>query len=242
MKYVIEVKKMSMSFNVLNEKVTSLKEFFIKFLKGNIKYRKFNALNNINFSIQKGEVVGLIGFNGAGKSTLLKLISGVLTPTEGSVTIEGRIAPLIELGAGFDPELTGRENVVLNSKLLGFSKKEIKDRMDSIIEFTELKDFIDIPLKNYSSGMLARLGFSIATSYTPEVLIVDEVLSVGDFHFQEKSIKKIHDMIQGGTTVFFVSHNIQQVRELCTRVIWIDNGNLKADGDVESITEEYMRS
>lgn len=242
MKYVIEVKKMSMSFNVLNEKVTSLKEFFIKFLKGNIKYRKFNALNNINFSIQKGEVVGLIGFNGAGKSTLLKLISGVLTPTEGSVTIEGRIAPLIELGAGFDPELTGRENVVLNSKLLGFSKKEIKDRMDSIIGFSELKDFIDIPLKNYSSGMLARLGFSIATSYTPEVLIVDEVLSVGDFHFQEKSIKKIHDMIQGGTTVFFVSHNIQQVRELCTRVIWIDNGNLKADGDVESITEEYMRS
>lgn len=242
MKYVIEVKKMSMSFNVLNEKVTSLKEFFIKFLKGNIKYRKFNALNNINFSIQKGEVVGLIGFNGAGKSTLLKLISGVLTPTEGSVTIEGRIAPLIELGAGFDPELTGRENVVLNSKLLGFSKKEIKDRMNSIIEFSELKDFIDIPLKNYSSGMLARLGFSIATSYTPEVLIVDEVLSVGDFHFQEKSIKKIHDMIQGGTTVFFVSHNIQQVRELCTRVIWIDNGNLKADGDVESITEEYMRS
>lgn len=242
MKYVIEVKKMSMSFNVLNEKVTSLKEFFIKFLKGNIKYRKFNALNDINFSIQKGEVVGLIGFNGAGKSTLLKLISGVLTPTEGSVTIEGRIAPLIELGAGFDPELTGRENVVLNSKLLGFSKKEIKDRMDSIIEFSELKDFIDIPLKNYSSGMLARLGFSIATSYTPEVLIVDEVLSVGDFHFQEKSIKKIHDMIQGGTTVFFVSHNIQQVRELCTRVIWIDNGNLKADGDVESITEEYMRS
>ena len=242
MKYVIEVKKMSMSFNVLNEKVTSLKEFFIKFLKGNIKYRKFNALNNINFSIQKGEVVGLIGFNGAGKSTLLKLISGVLTPTEGSVTIEGRIAPLIELGAGFDQELTGRENVVLNSKLLGFSKKEIKDRMDSIIEFSELKDFIDIPLKNYSSGMLARLGFSIATSYTPEVLIVDEVLSVGDFHFQEKSIKKIHDMIQGGTTVFFVSHNIQQVRELCTRVIWIDNGNLKADGDVESITEKYMRS
>lgn len=242
MKYVIEVKKMSMSFNVLNEKVTSLKEFFIKFLKGNIKYRKFNALNDINFSIQKGEVVGLIGFNGAGKSTLLKLISGVLTPTEGSVTIEGRIAPLIELGAGFDPELTGRENVVLNSKLLGFSKKEIKDRMDSIIGFSELKDFIDIPLKNYSSGMLARLGFSIATSYTPEVLIVDEVLSVGDFHFQEKSIKKIHDMIQGGTTVFFVSHNIQQVRELCTRVIWIDNGNLKADGDVESITEEYMRS
>ena len=136
MKYVIEVKKMSMSFNVLNEKVTSLKEFFIKFLKGNIKYRKFNALNDINFSIQKGEVVGLIGFNGAGKSTLLKLISGVLTPTEGSVTIEGRIAPLIELGAGFDPELTGRENVVLNSKLLGFSKKEIKDRMDSIIEFS----------------------------------------------------------------------------------------------------------
>ena len=242
MKYVIEVKKMSMSFNVLNEKVTSLKEFFIKFLKGNIKYKKFNALNDINFSIQKGEVVGLIGFNGAGKSTLLKLISGVLTPTEGTVIIEGRIAPLIELGAGFDPELTGRENVVLNSKLLGFSKKEIKDRMDSIIEFSELKDFIDIPLKNYSSGMLARLGFSIATSYTPEVLIVDEVLSVGDFHFQEKSIKKIHDMIQGGTTVFFVSHNIQQVRELCTRVIWIDNGNLKADGDVESITEEYMRS
>ena len=242
MKYVIEVKKMSMSFNVLNEKVTSLKEFFIKFLKGNIKYRKFNALNNINFSIQKGELVGLIGFNGAGKSTLLKLISGVLTPTEGSVTIEGRIAPLIELCAGFDPELTGRENVVLNSKLLGFSKKEIKDRMDSIIEFSELKDFIDIPLKNYSSGMLARLGFSIATSYTPEVLIVDEVLSVGDFHFQEKSIKKIHDMIQDGTTVFFVSHNIQQVRELCTRVIWIDNGNLKVDGDVESITEEYMNS
>ena len=242
MKYIIEVKEMSMRFNILNEKVTSLKEFFIKFLKGNIKYKKFNALNNINFSIQKGEVVGLIGFNGAGKSTLLKLISGVLTPTEGIVVIKGKIAPLIELGAGFDPELTGRENIVLNSKLLGFSKKEIKNRIDGIIEFSELKYFIDIPLKNYSSGMLARLGFSIATSYTPEVLIVDEVLSVGDFHFQEKSIKKIYDMIENGTTVFFVSHNIQQVRELCTRVIWIDNGNLRADGDVESITEEYMRS
>ena len=242
MKYIIEVKEMSMRFNILNEKVTSLKEFFIKFLKGNIKYKKFNALNNINFSIQKGEVVGLIGFNGAGKSTLLKLISGVLTPTEGIVVIKGKIAPLIELGAGFDPELTGRENIVLNSKLLGFSKKEIKNRIDGIIEFSELKYFIDIPLKNYSSGMLARLGFSIATSYTPEVLIVDEVLSVGDFHFQEKSIKKIYAMIENGTTVFFVSHNIQQVRELCTRVIWIDNGNLRADGDVESITEEYMRS
>mgnify|MGYP000511736578 CR=1 FL=1 len=223
MKYVIEVKKMSMSFNVLNEKVTSLKEFFIKFLKGNIKYRKFNALNNINFSIQKGEVVGLIGFNGAGKSTLLKLISGVLTPTEGSVTIEGRIAPLIELGAGFDPELTGRENVVLNSKLLGFSKKEIKDRMDSIIEFSELKDFIDIPLKNYSSGMLARLGFSIATSYTPEVLIVDEVLSVGDFHFQEKSIKKILYTFSklDNSRITFDSYNIRSINFYISNMFYI---------------------
>lgn len=241
MKDIIKLKNVSMSFNMMEEKVTSLKEFFVKFLKKNIKYRKFHALKDISFTIHEGEVIGVIGLNGAGKSTLLKVISGVLKPTSGSVEIIGKIAPLIELGAGFDPELTGRENIFLNGSLLGFTKKDLRDSVEEIIEFSELREFIDTPLKNYSSGMYARLGFSIAILYEPEILIIDEVLSVGDFHFQEKSMNKIHEMIKNNTTVLFVSHDINQIKEICSKVIWIDKGKIMKYGKTEIICEEYLK-
>lgn len=241
MKDIIKLKNVSMSFNMMEEKITSLKEFFVKFLKRNIKYKKFHALKDISFTIHEGEVIGVLGLNGAGKSTLLKVISGVLKPTSGSVEITGKIAPLIELGAGFDPELTGRENIFLNGSLLGFAKKDLKDRIEEIIEFSELGEFIDTPLKNYSSGMYARLGFSIAILYEPEILIIDEVLSVGDFHFQEKSMNRIHEMIKNNTTVLLVSHDINQIKEICSKVIWIDKGKMVRYGETATICDEYLK-
>ena len=197
-KLMIEIKDVSVVFNTTTEKMTSLKEYFINTIKQRIKKNKFIALENINLSIKEGEVVGLLGLNGAGKSTLLKVISGIVRPTKGMIKLNGKMAPLIELGAGFDIELTGRENIYLNGSLLGFSKKELREKMEKIIEFSELGDFIDTPLKNYSSGMYARLGFSIATIYEPDILIIDEVLSVGDFRFQEKSMNKVKEMIEKG--------------------------------------------
>jgi len=229
-------------FKRTTEKMTSLKEYFINSLKKKIKKEKFVALEDINITIKKGEIVGLLGLNGAGKSTLLKVISGIIKPTSGEVKLNGKMAPLIELGAGFDPELTGRENIFLNGSLLGFSKKELKDKIEDIIDFSELKEFIDIPLKNYSSGMYARLGFSIATIYEPEILIIDEVLSVGDFHFQEKSLNKIMEMIEKGTTVLFVSHDIEQVEKLCKKAIWLEKGKVKVIGDAKKICKEYSKS
>ena len=184
----------------------------------------------------------IYGTYNSGKSTLLKVISGIIKPTSGEVKLNGKMAPLIELGAGFDPELTGRENIFLNGSLLGFSKKELKDKIEDIIDFSELKEFIDIPLKNYSSGMYARLGFSIATIYEPEILIIDEVLSVGDFHFQEKSLNKIMEMIEKGTTVLFVSHDIEQVEKLCKKAIWLEKGKVKVIGDAKKICKEYSKS
>lgn len=239
---MIEIKNVSVVFKRTTEKMTSLKEYFINSLKKKIRKEQFVALENINITIKKGEIVGLLGLNGAGKSTLLKVISGIIKPTTGEVKLSGKMAPLIELGAGFDPELTGRENIFLNGSLLGFSKKELKDRIEEIIEFSELNDFIDIPLKNYSSGMYARLGFSIATIYDPEILIIDEVLSVGDFHFQEKSLNKIMEMIGKGTTVLFVSHDIEQVKKLCEKVIWLEKGRIKVIGESKKICEEYAKS
>ena len=239
---MLEIKNVSVVFKKTSEKMTSLKEYFINSLRKKIKKEKFVALEDINITIKKGEIIGLLGLNGAGKSTLLKVISGIIKPTTGEVKLNGKMAPLIELGAGFDPELTGRENIFLNGSLLGFSKKELKERIEEIIEFSELNEFIDVPLKNYSSGMYARLGFSIATIYDPEILIIDEVLSVGDFHFQEKSLNKIMEMIGKGTTVLFVSHDIEQVKKLCEKVIWLEKGRIKVIGESKKICEEYAKS
>lgn len=241
-KLMIEIKDVSVVFNTTTEKITSLKEYFINTIKQRIKKNKFIALENINLSIEEGEVVGLLGLNGAGKSTLLKVISGIVRPTKGMIKLNGKMAPLIELGAGFDIELTGRENIYLNGSLLGFSKKELREKIEKIIEFSELGDFIDIPLKNYSSGMYARLGFSIATIYEPDILIIDEVLSVGDFRFQEKSMNKVKEMIEKGITVLFVSHDIEQIKKICKRAIWLEKGKILKSGNAIEICEEYLKN
>lgn len=235
---VISLKNVSMCFNMPNEHITSLKEYVIKFVQGKLMYDEFWALKDVSIDIEKGDVVGIIGFNGAGKSTMLKVVSGILKPTKGSVDIKGSIAPLIELGAGFDPELSGRENIYLNGAVLGMSRKMMDEKIDEIIEFAELEQFIDSPIKNYSSGMYARLGFSIATCIKPDILIVDEILSVGDYKFQQKSKQRIQDMMADGTTIIMVSHKIQEVKELCNKVIWLDKGEVQKIGGKE-ITAEY---
>ena len=239
MENMIEIKNVSVVFKRTTEKITSLKEYFINSLKQKVKKEKFVALEDISITIKKGEVIGLLGLNGAGKSTLLKVISGIIKPTNGEVNLNGRMAPLIELGAGFDPELTGRENIFLNGSLLGFSKKELNSKIQDIIDFSELGDFIDVPLKNYSSGMYARLGFSIATIYEPDILIIDEVLSVGDFHFQEKSLNKIKEMINNKTTVLFVSHDVEQVKSICGKAIWLEKGKIRKVGEAKDVCLEY---
>lgn len=238
---IISVEDVSMTFNMNKEKIDSLKEYFIKLAKHELMFKQFTALHDINFDIAKGEVVGLVGLNGSGKSTLLKIIAGVMKPTKGKVSVKGSIAPLIEVGAGFNPDLSGRENIFLNSYLLGFNKKYINDHIDEIIEFSELGDFIDVPLKNYSSGMKSRLGFSIATAVNPKILIVDEVLAVGDFKFQQKCHAKIQSLMNNDTTVLIVSHNINQIKELCSRCIWLEKGKIIADGPAEEICNKYSQ-
>ena len=236
---VIELKDVGIKFNLSKEKVDSLKEYFIKFIKNELMYNEFWALRNVSFSIKKGERLGVLGLNGAGKSTLLKIICGVYKPTEGTVTHKGVIAPLLELGAGFDQQYTGRENIFLYGSVLGYSRKYLEEKYDEIVEFSELGKFIDVPLKNYSSGMKARLGFSIATIADPDILILDEVLSVGDAKFRKKSEKKIMDMFERGVTVIFVSHSLEQVKRLCDRAIILQNGTLIEEGDIETVTENY---
>lgn len=238
---VIQVRDVSMHFNLMEEKVDSIKEYVVKLLKGKLLYNDFIALNHVSFDVQKGDILGFIGFNGAGKSTLLKILAGVLTPTTGSVTVKGTIAPLIEVGAGFDPELTARENIYLNGAILGYSKAFIEQRFDSIIEFAELKDFVNVPVKNFSSGMYARLGFSIATAVQPDILIVDEVLSVGDFRFQQKCEERIRKMIEDGVTILLVSHDMDMIERLCNKVLWLDHGEMKDLGATENVCEEYKR-
>ena len=238
---VIQVRDVSMHFNLMEEKVDSIKEYVVKLLKGKLLYNDFIALNHISFDVQKGDILGFIGFNGAGKSTLLKILAGVLTPTTGSVTVKGTIAPLIEVGAGFDPELTARENIYLNGAILGYSKAFIEQKFDSIIEFAELKDFVNVPVKNFSSGMYARLGFSIATAVQPDILIVDEVLSVGDFRFQQKCEERIRKMIEDGVTILLVSHDMEMIERLCNKVLWLDHGEMKGLGETESVCEEYKK-
>lgn len=239
---IIEVEGVSVRFSLASEKFDSFKEYVIKSIKRQISYNEFWALQDISFKVYKGDSLGLIGLNGSGKSTMLKTIAGVLKPTKGSVKVYGSVAPLIELGAGFDFDLTARENVYLNGALLGYSRKAMERYYEDIVEFAELREFMDVPVKNFSSGMVSRLAFAIATIGTPDILIVDEVLSVGDFRFQEKCESRIHDMIDGGITVLFVSHSIQQVQSICKKVVWLERGRVKRYGDAKEIGGEYGRS
>ncbi len=237
---MITVNNVSMKFDLGIERDNSFKQVFINLLSFKKKNKDyFWALKDISFHIKKGEVVGLIGSNGAGKSTLLKTISGVMKPTKGSIQVNGIISPMIELGAGFDLELTARENIYLNGAVLGYSKKFLEEKFDEIVEFSELKDFLDVPVKNFSSGMTAKLAFSIATIVNPEVLIVDEILSVGDIKFQEKSKNKMLEMIKGGTTVLYVSHSLTSIEELCDKVIWLEHGQIVEMGDTKEICKKY---
>ena len=241
MENAIELHDIVMKFRKASQKVDSLKEFVIKKIKRQLNYDDFVALDHVSFNVAKGEVVGLIGLNGSGKSTTLKIISGILKPTSGTVITNGKISPLIELGAGFDNDLTARENVFLNGAVLGNSKKEMLEKMDEIIDFAELQDFMETPIKNFSSGMVARLGFSIATTIQPEILIVDEILGVGDFLFQQKCEKRINNMMSGGTTVVVVSHSIEQIERLCDRVVWLDHGKVRMIGDTPTVCAEYKK-
>lgn len=235
----IEVKNVSMQYRLTTEKVDSMKQYIIKKAKGQLHYEDFYALQDISFSVAKGEVLGIIGLNGAGKSTLLKIISGILKPTTGTAMVNGSIAPLIELGAGFNGDLSGMENIYLNGLILGHSKKIIKSKIEEIVEFSELSKFIHTPLKNYSSGMKARLGFSIATIVQPDILIVDEVLSVGDIKFKEKSENKILSMMKQGVTILFVSHSLGQIEKLCDRTLWLEEGMVREIGTTKEILEKY---
>lgn len=241
MENVIELKDVGMCFNLSKEKVDSLKEYFIKLCKRELHYSEFWALKDINLTVKKGQRLGVLGLNGAGKSTLLKVISGVFKPTEGSLNVNGVIAPMIELGAGFDMQYTGAENIFLYGAVLGYPRKLMQEKFNEIVEFSELKDFIDVPLKNYSSGMKVRLGFAIATIVNPDVLILDEVLSVGDAKFKKKSEKKILSMIEGGTTVLFVSHNADQIKRICDSAIILEHGKLIANGPVDEVLETYKK-
>lgn len=238
---IIKVDHVSMRFNLAKEKVDSIKEYIIKALKGGMKYDEFWALDDVSFEVKRGDSVGLIGRNGSGKSTMLKVIARVLKATKGTVVVNGMVAPLIELGAGFDFDLTGKENIFLNGALLGRSHKEMEAVLEDIIEFSELRDFMDVPMKNYSSGMLSRLAFAIATSGDADVLIVDEVLAVGDHKFQEKCMDRIRGMMASGTTVLFVSHSIEQVEEICNKVIWIKDGKIHMQGPAKEICEIYKQ-
>lgn len=237
MQNAVEIKNVSMHFNMNKDKIDNLKEYCIKLLKHQLFYENFVALENINLNIEKGDTFGIIGLNGSGKSTLLKIISGILKPTYGSVKTEGTIAPLIELGAGFDADLTARENIYLNGSILGYSRDFMKSKFQQIVEFSELEEFIDVPIKNFSSGMVARIGFSVATMVKPDILICDEILSVGDYLFQEKCEKRINSLMEGGTTVILVSHSIDQVERICNRVMWLEKGKIRAVGGKEIIAQ-----
>ncbi|OUN15282.1 teichoic acid ABC transporter ATP-binding protein [Gemmiger sp. An87] len=236
---IITVNNVSMRFNLAEEKTDTLKEYFLKMLTGKLHFNEFLALKNVSFSIEKGESVALIGSNGSGKSTMLKILAGVLYPSEGNVQINGSIAPLIELGAGFDMDLTARENIYLNGAVLGYDHDFMEQNFREIMDFSELWDFVDVPVKNYSSGMVARLGFAIATIVKADILVVDEILAVGDFKFQEKCKARMEKMMGEGTTLLFVSHSEEQVKELCNRAIWLDHGKLMADGPTEQVYQQY---
>lgn len=236
---VIEVSDVSMRFRMNSDKIMSLKEFVTTAMRGKLQYQEFTALDHVSFTVKRGETLGLIGRNGAGKSTMLKIISGILKPTEGNVVCRGNVVPMLELGSGFDFDLTGRENIFLNGAILGYSEDFLNAKYDEIVEFSELGNFIETPIRNYSSGMLARLAFSVATMVQPEVLIVDEILAVGDAAFQEKSKRRMLELMGGGTTVLFVSHSLNQVREMCGRVVWLEHGRVKMGGKAQEVCDAY---
>ncbi len=240
--YAVLLENVSMHFNMSAERLSSLKEYFIKFAKHQLFFKRFVALDCVNVEIKKGDVYGIVGLNGSGKSTLLKLISGILKPTFGKIVVNGRISPLIELGAGFNMELTARENIYLNGAVLGYSKRFMHEKFDEIVEFSQMADFLDIPMKNYSSGMVARVAFAVATVVKPDILIVDEILSVGDFKFQEKCNNRIKEMMQGNTTVILVSHQIEEVEKICNRVLWLEKGSVKMIGNVKDVCSAYKTS
>ena len=239
---IIRANDISMRYLMTYDRIQSIKEYIVQMLRGKIKYEEFWALKNVSFEVERGEVVGIIGHNGAGKSTLLKVISGILKPTGGSLEVHGNVVPMLELGSGFDHDLAGRENIFLNGSILGYSEKYLKEKYEQIVEFSELGKFIDVPIRNYSSGMLMRLAFSIATVVQPEILIVDEILAVGDAAFQEKSKTRMLELMGGGTTVLFVSHSLEQIREMCDRVIWLEHGQIKAIGATKEICDAYEAS
>ena len=239
-KTVIEVNDVTMRFRMNNDRIMSLKEFVTTAVRGKLEYNEFIALDHVSFSVEQGETLGLIGRNGAGKSTMLKVISGILKPTEGTVRTEGSIVPMLELGSGFDMDLTGRENIFLNGAILGYSEAFLKEQYEKILDFSELGQFIDTPIRNYSSGMLARLAFSVASMVEPEILIVDEILSVGDAAFQAKSRARMMELMGGGTTVLFVSHNMEQIREMCDKVIWLEQGRVKMAGTAKMVCDAYV--
>lgn len=236
---VVHLDHVSMRFNMSRERVDSIKEYLIKVAKRQLFFDEFWALQDVSFDIRKGEVFGLVGLNGAGKSTLLKPVAGVLKPTAGTVLVEGEIAPLIELGAGFDPDLTARENIYMNGAVLGYNTAYMRERFQDIIDFSELKDFVDVPVKNFSSGMYARLGFAIATLVRPDVLIVDEILGVGDFRFQKKCQRRIQELMGGGTTVLMVSHTGETIKKFCSRAAWLENGRLREIGPATEVCAHY---
>jgi ABC-2 type transport system ATP-binding protein len=237
---VINLQNISLKYRLIKERKRTFQAHIVNYFKGKrLDTQILWALKNISLDIGDGEALGIIGHNGAGKSTLLKVVSGVMKPVEGRVNVLGKIAPLIELGAGFDPELTGRENIYLNASILGFSRKEINAKYDRIVEFSELRDFIDAPLKNYSSGMIARLGFSVATEVDPDILIIDEVLAVGDAQFKTKSKERILQFRKKGITILFVSHDMDEVRSLCSKVLWLDHGYMKMIGNADTVIPEY---
>ena len=236
---IIDINDVSMRFHINTDRILSLKEFLTRAVRGKIKYYDFTALDHITFVVKEGETLGLIGHNGAGKSTLLKLISGILKPTDGSLVVRGNVVPMLELGSGFDVDLTGRENIFLNGAIMGYSEEFLTRKYDEIVAFSELEQFIATPIRNYSSGMLARLAFSIASIVEPEILIVDEILSVGDADFQEKSRARMRQLMSGGTTVLFVSHNMGQIRDMCDRVIWLEHGQIKMIGSVDEVCNAY---
>lgn len=239
--YVVDIENLTIRFNLASEKISDLKEYFIKLIRRELMFQEFLALQDINLKVKRGESWGLIGVNGSGKSTLLKSTCGILKPYKGSIRINGNIAPLIELGAGFDYNMTARENIFLNGTVLGHTRKFMQEHFEEIVDFAELHQFLDVPIKNFSSGMQARLGFAIATMVRPDILVVDEILSVGDYQFQQKCYGRMREMLDGGTTLLYVSHDINSVRELCDHAIWLEHGRVRRSGLVDEVCDEYMQ-
>ena len=239
--YVVDIENLTIRFNLASEKISDLKEYFIKLVKRELMFQEFLALQDVTLKVRRGESWGLIGVNGSGKSTLLKSTCGILKPYKGSIKINGNIAPLIELGAGFDYNMTARENIFLNGTVLGHSRKFMQEHFEEIVDFAELHEFLDVPIKNFSSDMQARLGFAIATMVRPDILVVDEILSVGDYQFQQKCYRRMEEMLSGGTTLLYVSHDIESVRKLCDHAIWLDKGHVVKSGLVEDVCSEYMQ-